>query len=60
MTPLASTITDNILSDIQDATGAVIKKSEDAAAEKEAEAASEASTEEELLRHLLLHRFPST
>ncbi len=54
VTPLASTITDNILSDIQDATGAVIKKSEDAAAEKEAEAASEASTEEELFKTLVI------
>ena len=50
VTPRASTVTDNVLSDIQNATGAVIKKSADSAS---AEDSSEPS-EEEMFKSLVI------
>ncbi len=52
VTPLASTVTDSVLSDIQQATGAVIKKS--AAAASEAEEATEEVSEEETFKSLVI------
>ncbi len=52
VTPLASTITDNILSDIQNATGAVIKKRADSAAEAASKTPEE--EEEEMFRSLVI------
>ena len=52
VTPLASTVTDSILSDIEKATGAVIKKSAEAASE--AEEATEEISEEESFKSLVI------
>ncbi|WP_029231956.1 C40 family peptidase [Butyrivibrio sp. VCB2006] len=52
VTPLASTVTDSVLSDIQNATGAVIQKSKDAAAEAASE--DEEQSEEELFKSLVI------
>ena len=52
VTPRASVITDNILADIQNATGAVIKKSADSAAEAASKTPEE--EEEELFRSLVI------
>ncbi|SFB87532.1 C40 family peptidase [Butyrivibrio sp. YAB3001] len=46
VTPKASLVTDNILRDIQSATGAVIKKTEEKASSEEEEASKEVSEEE--------------
>lgn len=51
VTPLASTVTDSILADIQNATGAVIKNSE---ITEEVEEESEEDSEEELFRTLVI------
>ena len=51
VTPLASTVTDNVLKDIQNATGAVIKKSSDAASES---ASDSADSEEEMFKSLVI------
>ena len=52
VTPLASTVTDSVLSDIQQATGAVIRKSAKAASE--AEEATEEISEEESFKSLVI------
>ena len=52
VTPLASTVTDSVLSDIQKATGAVISKSAKAASE--AEEATEEISEEESFKSLVI------
>ncbi|MBQ9588939.1 MAG: C40 family peptidase [Butyrivibrio sp.] len=58
VTPLASTVTDNILSDIQAATGAIIQKSADnatqAASGEEQTEESEEQSEEELFKSLVI------
>ena len=51
VTPLASTVTDSILADIQNATGAVIKNSE---ITEEVEEESEEDSEEELFKTLVI------
>ena len=50
VTPMASTVTDSILSDIQSATGAVVKNAE----AKNEEASSEEDSEEELFKTLVI------
>jgi len=52
ITPLASTVRDSVLSDIQNATGAVIKKTKNAAAEASAESSED--SEEELFKSLVI------
>ena len=52
VTPLASTVTDRVLSDIQEATGAVISKS--AAAASETDEATEETSEEESFKSLVI------
>ena len=54
VTPKASTVTDSILSDIQSATGAVIKKTAENASQAQEEAASEADSEEESFKSLVI------
>ena len=52
ITPLASTVRDSVLSDIQNATGAVIKNTKNAAAEATAESSED--SEEELFKSLVI------
>ena len=52
VTPLASTVTDSVLADIQNATGAVIKNTQELATEATAESSEE--SEEELFKSLVI------
>ncbi|MBQ6587668.1 MAG: C40 family peptidase [Butyrivibrio sp.] len=52
VTPLASTVTDSVLTDIQNATGAVIKNTQELATEATAESSEE--SEEELFKSLVI------
>ncbi|WP_026661697.1 NlpC/P60 family protein [Butyrivibrio proteoclasticus] len=52
ITPLASTVRDSVLSDIQNATGAVIKKTKNASTEASAESSED--SEEELFKSLVI------
>ena len=54
ITPLASTVRDSVLSDIQNATGAVIKNTKNVAAEATATAESSEDSEEELFKSLVI------
>ncbi|MBQ3797691.1 MAG: C40 family peptidase [Butyrivibrio sp.] len=55
VTPLASTVTENILSDIQKATGAVIEKSQETETEsEESDEATEEISEEESFKSLVI------
>ena len=54
VTPKASTVTDSILSDIQSATGAVIKKTAESASQSQEEAAAEVDPEEESFKSLVI------